>query len=278
MTEQTLYLSDGYSIPHLGFGTYSLNGSTGVRVIEAALNTGYRLIDSAFNYENEGAVGQAVRNSSIPRDQITVTSKLPGRHHQYNEALDAIQESILRTGLDYLDLYLIHWPNPKEDHYVEAWQALIDAKKWGWIRSIGVCNFLPEHLLRLEKETSELPVVNQIELHPFFNQEKQRAFDSSKSIITQAWSPLGRASAVLQNEIIAAIAKSHGKTIPQIILRWEVQSQVVPIPKASHIARQKQNLAIFDFELTKDEMLLIDGLTQPNGRTNQQDPATYQEF
>lgn len=278
MTEQTLHLSDGYSIPRIGFGTYSLNGSKGVRVIETALNTGYRLIDSAFNYENEGAVGQAVRNSSIPRDQITVTSKLPGRHHQYKEALEAIQESVLRTGLDYLDLYLIHWPNPQEDHYIEAWQALIDAKKWGWIRSIGVCNFLPEHLLRLEKETSELPVVNQIELHPFFNQEKQREFDDSKGIITEAWSPLGRASAVLQNEIIEAIALSHEKTIPQIILRWEVQSNVIPIPKASHIARQEQNFAIFDFELTKEELHLIDSLTQSTGRINQQDPAIYQEF
>lgn len=278
MIEQPFYLSDGYTLPRLGFGTYSLNGTNGLRVIEAALTTGYRLIDSAFNYENEGTVGQAIRNSSVPRDQITVTSKLPGRHHRYNEALETIQESIFRTGLDYLDLYLIHWPNPKENHYVEAWEALIDAKKWGWIRSIGVCNFLPEHILRLEKETGQLPVVNQIEVHPFFNQAQQRIFDASKGIVTEAWSPLGRASAVLENEIIAAIAETHNKTIPQVILRWEIQLGILPIPKASHIARQEQNLAVFDFTLSETEMQIINGLTQSNGRINQQDPAVYQEF
>lgn len=278
MTETEFYLLDGYKLPRVGFGTYTLNGAAGVRTIEQAIVNGYRLIDSAFNYENEGAVGQAIRNSSVPRDQLTITSKLPGRHQKYDEALDAIQESILRTGLDYLDLYLIHWPNPKEDLYVEAWQALIDAKKWGWIRSIGVCNFLPKHINRLEKETGELPVVNQIELHPFFNQEEQRDYDASKGIITEAWSPLGRASAVLKNEVIGKIADQHDKTIPQVILRWQVQSNVLPIPKASHAKRQEQNLAVFDFELSNEEMAIIDGLTQPDGRIQNQDPAEYQEF
>lgn len=278
MTNDFFYLADGYKLPKVGFGTYSLNGTAGVRVMEQALETGYRLLDSAFNYENEGAVGQAVRNSSVPRTQITVTSKLPGRHHRYHEALDTIQESILRTGLDYIDLYLIHWPNGKENLYVEAWQALIDAKRWGWIRSIGVCNFLPEHLERLEKETSELPVVNQIELHPNFNQEIQRNFDASKKIITEAWSPLGHASEILQHPVIAEIAKKHHKSIPQVILRWEVQLNVLPIPKASHLIRQEQNLAIFDFELTSEEMAIMNSLTKVDGRLKNQDPSFYQEF
>lgn len=278
MMIEDFYLLDGYKLPRIGFGTYKLNGLAGVRVIEEAIETGYRLIDSAFNYENEGAVGQAVRNSSIPRTQLTVTSKLPGRHHRYNEALDTIQESILRTGLDYIDLYLIHWPNPQEDLYVEAWQALIDARRWGWIRSIGVCNFLPEHIERLEKETGELPVVNQIELHPYFNQEKQREFDTSKKIITQAWSPLGRANDILINPVIGDIAKKYHKTIPQVILRWQVQLGVLPIPKASHLSRQEENRDIFDFELTFEEMSKISTISQSNGRLKNQNPAIYQEF
>lgn len=278
MSIPNYYLLDGYKLPQVGFGTYGLNGTSGVRVIETALDTGYRLIDSAFNYENEGTVGQAIRNSSVPRSEITVTSKLPGRHHKYAQALDTIQESVLRTGLDYLDLYLIHWPNPKEDLYVEAWQALIDAKRWGWIRSIGVCNFLPEHLERLEKETGVLPVVNQIELHPKFNQAVQRDYDQSKKIITEAWSPLGRASDILKNEVIGGIAQKYRKSIPQIILRWQVQLGVLPIPKASHIARQEQNIAIFDFNLTAEEMALINQLDQTDGRLQNQDPSVYQEF
>ncbi|MCH4168555.1 MAG: aldo/keto reductase [Streptococcaceae bacterium] len=278
MSIPNYYLLDGYKLPQVGFGTYGLNGTSGVRVIETALDTGYRLIDSAFNYENEGTVGQAIRNSSVLRSEITVTSKLPGRHHKYAQALDTIQESVLRTGLDYLDLYLIHWPNPKEDLYVEAWQALIDAKRWGWIRSIGVCNFLPEHLERLEKETGVLPVVNQIELHPKFNQAVQRDYDQSKKIITEAWSPLGRASDILKNEVIGGIAQKYRKSIPQIILRWQVQLGVLPIPKASHIARQEQNIAIFDFNLTAEEMALINQLNQTDGRLQNQDPSVYQEF
>ncbi|MHC5247125.1 aldo/keto reductase [Enterococcus sp. LJL90] len=271
-------LNDGFDLPKVGFGTYRLNGTAGARRIESALSVGYRLIDSAFNYENEGIVGQAIKNSSVPRDQITVTSKLPGRHHHYQEALETIQESVTRMGLDYLDLYLIHWPNPQKDLYVEAWQALIDAQRWGWIRSIGVSNFLPEHIERLEKETGVLPAVNQVELHPFFNQAEQRKFDASKKIITEAWSPLGRANDLLQNETIKEIAATHHKSIVQIILRWHLQLGVVPIPKASHVSRQRDNLAIFDFTLSNEEMATINQLSHADGRTFNQDPAVYEEF
>lgn len=271
-------LSDGFQIPKIGFGTYSLNGSYGTRVIEQALTVGYRLIDTAFNYENEGAVGRAIKNSSVPRDQITVASKLPGRHHRYQEALVTIEESVARLNLDYIDLYLIHWPNPIQNHYVEAWQALIDAQKTGLIRSIGVSNFLPEHIDRLEAETGVLPVINQVELHPNFNQESQRQYNQSKQIITEAWSPLGRATEILQHPVLNEIAVRYGKTIPQIILRWHVQLGVLPIPKASHIARQKNNLAIFDFELLHEDMALIASLTKEQGRLKQQNPATYEEF
>lgn len=272
------YLADGHKIPKLGFGTYGLWGASGVRSLEQALSVGYRLIDTAFNYENEGTVGRAIKNSSVPRDQITVTSKLPGRHHSYKKALDSIQESLYRLNLDYIDTYLIHWPNPQEDHYVEAWQALIDAQKWGWLRSIGVCNFLPEHILRLEEETGVIPVLNQIELHPFFNQAEMRTFNQSKGIITEAWSPLARSQAILSHDVLQQIAATHHVSVPQVVLRWEIQLGVLPIPKSGHIARQEANFAVFDFTLSQTEMAAINALTQVDGRMKNQDPAVYQEF
>lgn len=278
---ETYQLRDGLLVPKIGFGTYKLNGAAGVNAMVTALNNGYRLLDSAFNYENEGAVGEAIRRSSIPRSEILVASKLPGRHHHYEEAIPTIQESLYRAGLDYYDLYLIHWPNPLEDHYVEAWQALIDAQKFGLVRSIGVCNFLPEHLDRLEKETGVLPVINQIELHPHFNQEEQRRYDTSKGILTQAWSPLGRGNDVLTEPLLMELAEKYQKNVGQIILRWELQLNTMPIPKSAHSTRQLGNLDLFDFHLTPEEMTAINTLTRPDGRsskTKHQDPATYQEF
>lgn len=275
---ETYKLHDGYSIPKVGLGTYLLQGRDGARRMEQALNMGYRLLDSAFNYENEGAVGMAIRNSSVPRDQITVTSKLPGRHHEYKAALLTIQESIARMGLDYIDLYLIHWPNPLEDKYVEAWQALIDAQKMGLVRSIGTSNFLPEHIDRLEKETGVLPVVNQVETHPYFNQVDQREYDASKGIVTQSWSPVGRYSDVTQDAVITDIARKHDLTNHQVVLRWHIQRGFLPIPKSSNYDRQKANLEIFDFELSQEEINLINDLSRPDGRMKDQDPRHYQEF
>ena len=271
-------LSDGFKIRKIGLGTYTMKGAAGVRRIEMALNNGYRWIDSAFNYENEGTVGRAVRNSGIPRDQITVASKLPGRHHEYQAALQTIEESVLRTGLDYIDLYLIHWPNPKQEKFVEAWQALIDAQKTGLVRSIGVSNFLPEHIDRLEKETGVLPVINQIEMHPYFNQTEQRLYDASKDIVTQSWSPLGRNNASTKEDIILEIADKYGKTPAQVILRWNIEQNVLPIPKSTHVGRQAENLAIFDFSLTTDEIEEINSISRPDGRNKGQNPAEYEEF
>ena len=271
-------LNDGLKIPTIGFGTYLLKGQTGVESIKNAIELGYRLVDSAFNYENEGTVGEAIRQSSVSRDQIIVTSKLPGRHHQYKEALETIQESLFRTGLSYYDIYLIHWPNPLENKYVEAWQALIEAKSRGLVRSIGVCNFLPEHLEELKKETGILPSINQIELHPYFNQKVQIEWHQKQGIATEAWSPLGRGNSMLQDKSIAAIAKVHQKSIAQVILRWHIQHQVIPIPKAVSNKHQLENMAVFDFALTDKEMETINSLTQKNGRTYNQDPAVYQEF
>ncbi|EKT55948.1 aldo/keto reductase [Providencia sneebia] len=275
---QSYELRDGFQIPKIGFGTYELNGVEGTRIIENALLNGYRLIDTAFNYENEGIVGKAIKNSSIPRDQITVTSKLPGRHQQYKPALRTIQESIARLGLDYVDLYLIHWPNPKQGQFVEAWQALIDSQKSGLIRSIGVCNFLPEHIDTLELETGVLPVINQIELHPRFNQQEQRKYDESKNIITQSWSPLGRAGEVLANHILVELSHKYQKTVSQIILRWHLQLDALPIPKSSKVSRQIENIDIFDFALSAEDMQKINSISSSNGRIKDQDPAVYEEF
>src|SRR5690625_2155316 len=274
----TTILNDGLEVPTLGFGTYALNGNEGVQAIQSAIDVGYRLINTAYNYENEGTVGEAVRRSTVPREELRITSKLPGRYHEYEKAVPTIQESLYRANLDYYDLYLIHWPNPIQDNYVEAWESLIQAQKWGLVRSIGVCNFLPEHMERLEKETGVIPSINQIELHPFFNQEKQRKFHEENNVATQSWSPIGRANEVLQNEAIQKIADQHNQTIAQVILRWHIQLGAIPIPKSASPQRQLENISIFDFSLNETEMDTINALTRPDGRNNNLDPAIYEEF
>lgn len=271
-------LHDGLTLPVIGLGTYNLRGNEGVNAITSAIDAGYRLIDTAYNYENEGAVGEAVRRSSVPREKLRITSKLPGRYHAYDKAVQAVQESLFRANLDYYDVYLIHWPNPKQDLYVEAWQALIDARKWGYVRSIGVSNFLPEHIERLEKETGVKPSINQIELHPFFNQEPLRKWHRERDIQIESWSPLARAREILQNRTLQHIARRHDKSISQVILRWHYQLGAISIPKSSSPKRQLENLSIFDFSLNETEMREISDLTRPDGRINNQDPATYEEF
>lgn len=274
----TLTTADGLTLPHVGFGTYKLNGAVGVNAITKALSNGYRLLDTAFNYENEGAVGEAIRRSDVPREKIIVSSKLPGRHHKYEEALATIQESLYRAGLDYYDMYLIHWPNPKEGLYVEAWQALITAQKLGLVKSIGVSNFLPEHIDHLIEETGVAPVVNQVELHPYFSEKEIRAYDQKHNIITMAWSPIGRASSMLKDPTIKKIADAKGLSTGQVILRWETQLGVIPIPKSSKSFRQVENLDLFGFQLTDEEMDTITNLDKPDGRLKNQDPAVYEEF
>lgn len=276
-TIPSIPLHDGLVIPAVGFGTYSLKGEAGVAGIKGAIEQGYRLLDSAFRYENEGAVGEAVRQASVPRSELLICSKLPGRHHAYQEALETIQESLYRGRLDYYDLYLIHWPNPRINLYVEAWQALIEAKKRGYVRSIGVCNFLPEHIERLVAETGVKPSLNQIELHPYFNQEELRAWHKEQNIVTESWSPLGRAN-VLERPEITGIARRYGKTPSQIVLRWHIQLGALPIPRARSAGHQQENLGIFDFELAQEEMELINGLTRADGRLQDQNPAVYEEF
>lgn len=278
MTIPYTILNDGHKMPMLGFGTYQVRGGQGVDQILSAINDGYRSLDSATNYDNEGIVGKAIRQSGIPRAEFFVTSKLPGKYHQYDDALNAIVESLARMSLDYFDLFLIHWPLPKRDHYVEAWKAMITAQKLGLIRSIGVSNFLPEHLDRLIKETGVTPAVNQIEAHPYWINEAGLKADSDRGIVTEAWSPLGRGSASLKEPAILDLADKYKKNAGQIILRWHTQRGIVPIPKSSSLIHQRQNLDIFDFRLTPEEIQIINGLNKADGRVDNQDPNEYEEF
>ncbi len=270
--------NDGYQMPAVGLGTFQVRGGQGVNQILAAIRDGYRSLDTATNYDNEGAVGEAIRQSGLPRSAFFVTSKLPGKYHRYADATTAIQESLYRMGLDYFDLFLIHWPLPKRDHYVEAWQAMIDARARGLIRSIGVSNFEPEHLDRLVKETGVMPAVNQIEAHPYWNNQRMLAADRERGIVTEAWSPLGRGSAALKEPLIQKLAKKYEKNVGQIILRWHFQRGIVPIPKASNLLHQRSNLDVFDFNLTPEEMTAIDALSRADGRIDGQDPNEYEEF
>ena len=273
-----LTLNDGRTMPALGLGTYRLNGSAGVKALAQGIDAGYRLLDSAFNYENEGALGQAVRQADVDREELFLVSKLPGRHQRREEALRTVEESLYRAGLDYWDLYLIHWPNPKQGLYVEAWRALLEARERGLIRSVGVCNFLPEHLDVLVRETGAAPAVNQVELHPYFSQKEQVSFDRRHDIVTQAWSPLARTINVMKEKTLLEIAEVTGKSVAQVVLRWHVQSGTVPLPKSATPERQKENLNVFNFELCDADMAAIDALARPDGRLKGQDPAVYEEF
>jgi diketogulonate reductase-like aldo/keto reductase len=271
-------LNDGTTLPAIGLGTYALRGIPGAEAMAAALAEGYRLLDSAVNYENEGAVGKAVRMSGVPREAIRITSKLPGRHHKKPNVTWAIEESLLRSGLDYLDLYLIHWPNPSQGLFVEAGEGMIEARERGLERSIGVSNFLPEHLDLLVEKTGVTPSVNQVELHPYFNQATQRAADRKRGILTEAWTPLGKGTALLAETPIIELARKHNRTPAQVVLRWHVQLGVLPIPKSASASRRTENLAIFDFALDEDDMGRIDGLSRSNGRLLDRDPRTHEEF
>jgi diketogulonate reductase-like aldo/keto reductase len=271
-------LNDGHQLPAIGFGTYPLRGPAGVESLVSALHHGYRLIDSAVNYENEGTVGEAVRRAGVPREEIVVTSKLPGRHHEYAAATRCVYESLYRLGLDHIDLYLIHWPNPLADRYVEAWQALVDLQRAGVLRSIGTSNFLPQHLSRIIAATGVTPAVNQVELHPYFPQVEQREVHDQLGIRTESWGPLGQAGPLLHEPVIGTIADQVGQTAAQVVLRWHLQLGSVPLPKSAAPARQAENLAVFDFELDAAQVAAVTALGGPDGRLGDSDPATHEEF
>lgn len=272
----TVALNDGVSFPQVGLGTYNLRGAAGSDAIVAALDTGYRLLDSAVNYENEREVGEAVWRSSVPRDEILVTSKIPGREHGRREAVQSIRDSLDRLGLERIDLHLIHWPNPSVGKYVDTWRGMIEAREEGLVRSIGVSNFTEEMLTELVEATDVIPAVNQVELHPYFPQGRLRAFHAELGIRTESWSPLARRSELLTERVIVRLAEAHGKTPTQIVLRWHVQLDSTAIPKSADPERQRENADLFDFSLSADEVAEISGLER--GRLWDGDPLTHEEM
>ena len=275
MTTPTVTLNDGLVLPQIGLGTYKLTGEDGVQSIINALHEGYRLIDTATRYNNEGEVGQAIAQSGIAREEIIVTTKLPGAAHGFDETMAAFELSRQALGLDYIDLYLIHWPNPSVNRYLDSWQAMIELKDDGLAKSIGVCNFTEEFLTKIIDATGVVPSVNQIELHPYFPQAQMRAFHAQHGIQTESWSPLGKTEELRNEKVITDLASSRGVTPAQLILRWHTQLGTIPLPKSADRGRQMSNLHSFDFELSPEELDLISGLER--GRLWGGDPNTHEE-
>ena len=272
----TLDLNDGRAIPQLGLGIYAMKGEEGIDAIDAGIDNGYRLLDTAVNYENEREVGQAIVNNGIPREELFVTSKIPGRHHGFEEAIASTEDSLARLGLDYLDLHLIHWPNPSVGKYVDTWEGLIELRRRGLVKSIGVSNFTEDMLTELIDETGVTPAVNQVELHPYFPQEKLIAFHKSIGVQTESWSPLYRDQGLFDEAPIAEAAAAHGVTPAQVVLRWHLQIGSLPIPKSANPDRQATNADVFDFSLTPAEVDAISALER--GRMKDRDPLTHEEM
>ena len=275
-------LNDGHSIPAIGFGTYPLLGNEGYRAIRSALDAGYRLIDTACNYENEGTVGKAIRDflreSGTPRDEVTVQTKIPGRHHDTTRAIQSGYESAARLGLDQVDVLLIHWPNPITGKYLDAWRGLVELQQRGIARSIGVANFTAPLLHEIIEGIGVTPVLNQIELHPLFIQKALRTEHAKLGVLTESWSPLGNRKAPYATAAVADAASAHGVSPAQVVLRWQVQLGNVPIPKSATPERQAANLDVFGFALTESEMAEISALDTPEGRLFGGDPATHEEM
>ncbi|GAA4194961.1 aldo/keto reductase [Microbispora amethystogenes] len=270
---EVIDLNNGVPMPRLGFGVWQVADDEAERAVTTALECGYRSIDTARLYQNEEGVGRALRSSGIPREELFVTTKLWNDQQGYDEALRAFDDSTRRLGLETVDLYLIHWPSPKQDRYVETWQALEKLYADGRVRAIGVSNFTVETLERLLAETGVVPVLNQIELHPQLAQRELREFHARHDVATEAWSPLGQGRGLLDLPVLAEIGARHGKTAAQVVLRWHLQLGNVVIPKSVTPSRIRENIEVFDFELSADDMAAIDALDA--GRRLGPDPATF---
>lgn len=261
MTLPLITLSDGRTIPQLGFGVFKIDPAETERIVTDALEVGYRHIDTAAIYGNEEGVGRAIAASGIPRDELFITTKLYNEDQGAASARAALDRSLGRLGLENVDLYLIHWPSPARDLYVESWKALEAMRDAGQATSIGVSNFLVPHLERLLAETDTVPVVNQIELHPYHQQPAVTAFGSAHGIATEAWGPLGQGKyPLLELPLILSIATAHEKSAAQVVLRWHIQQGHIVFPKSTSRARIAENFDLFDFELTTDEQSSITAL------------------
>ncbi|HYN73325.1 MAG TPA: aldo/keto reductase [Nakamurella sp.] len=261
LTVPNVRLNNGVEIPQLGFGVFQIKPADTVEAVTTALEVGYRHIDTAEMYRNEKEVGEAIAKSGIDPSEIFVTSKLNNNKHDVDDALAAFDQTLADLRLDRIDLFLIHWPLPKVGDFVQTWKALERVYSEGRARSIGVSNFQPHHLRRLHQETTVIPAVNQIELHPYLTQDELRAFDAEHGIATEAWSPIARGG-VLEDATITDLANRYGKTSAQVVLRWHIQLGNIVFPKSVKQARMRENFEIFDFELTDTDMALISALNK----------------
>ncbi|AWT46397.1 MULTISPECIES: aldo/keto reductase [Streptomyces] len=266
-------LNNGVEMPQLGFGVWQVPDDEAERAVATALQAGYRSIDTAAIYGNEEGTGRAIAASGLPREDIFVTTKLWNSDQGYDSTLRAFDTSLAKLGLDYVDLYLIHWPLPGRDRYVDTYKAFEKLHADGRIRAIGVSNFLPEHLERLIAETSVIPAVNQIELHPYLQQHAAREYHAEQGIATEAWSPLGSGKGLLEVPAIVAIARKHGRTPAQVVLRWHLQTGNVVIPKSVTPSRIEENISVFDFSLDDEDLAAISALNED--RRLGPDPATF---
>ena len=266
MTQQLrVELSDGHVIPQVGLGVWQTPDDVAVTAVQAALDAGYRHVDTAAAYQNEKGVGAGLRASGVARDDVFITTKVWNENQGYDNALKAIEGSLKRLQLDHLDLCLIHWPAPHRGLYLDTWRALVKAQELGQVRSIGVSNFEVEHLERIIGETGVTPVLNQIELHPRFQQTALRAAHAERGIKTESWSPLGQGQ-LLSDPLITQIAAKHGRTTAQVIIRWHLDSGLIVIPKSVTPSRIVENFDVFGFALDADDMAAIAGLDQADGR------------
>ncbi|TAM75713.1 MAG: aldo/keto reductase, partial [Candidimonas sp.] len=264
-TQNHIKFHDGHSAPQLGYGTWQTSNEMAAAVVGTAIKEGYRLIDTAAIYGNETGVGQGVAESGVARKELFITTKLWNDCHGYDSAMAAFGESVKKLDLDYVDLYLIHWPVPANDKYIDAWKALIQLHDEGRVNSIGVCNFNIDHLQRLLDETGVLPVVNQIELHPRFQQVALRDFHAQYNIVTEAWSPLGR-GVLWEDPILVGIAHKHSRSVAQVMIRWHIQLGNMVIPKSVTPSRIRENFYVYDFMLDDDDMAAIKGMDRADGR------------
>lgn len=259
-------LNNGVKMPQLGFGVWQVEDNQATTAVAKALEVGYTSIDTAMIYKNEEGVGKAIKETSVPRENLFITTKVWNSDQGYENALKAFDESLARLDLDYVDLYLIHWPTPKFDQYVDTYKALEKLYHDGRVKAIGVCNFEIEHLERLLNECEVKPVLNQVECHPYLSQKELKDFCAKHDIFVEAWSPLEQGGEVLKDEVIIKIAEAHGKSPAQVVLRWHLQNNTIVIPKSVTPSRIEENFNVFDFELTADEMQQIHQLNRNRRR------------